>query len=154
MTVGVLAMTAALVIAVAMPAQAATPTQGPNGYVWYASTVKSDGGTPNFYWGFLSSADGNWVYVQRRNTSGTWAETGFQVCSYAPGSSCNPNTNAGWVNVSQAGARGTGVLQWRVYNGPNNGVTGLRFRKGNYWYSHHCIGVADCLTLPVDPLFY
>jgi hypothetical protein len=147
MTVGVLAMTAALVIAVGLPAHAAVENQGPNAYVWHASTWKSDSGTPAFYVGELRSADNNWVYVQRRNTSGVWAETGFQACSEEY---CDPLSNAGWVNVSQAGARGTGWLRWRVYNGPNNAVTGLRFRKGNYWYSHHCIGVADCLTLPPE----
>jgi hypothetical protein len=98
------------------------------------------------YWGYvIKLAGAGCYYVERRNTSGTWLRTSFE---YRP-----HGENATWQKA------GEGVYdcvadseynEYRVWNGPNNGVTGIRFANPTLGRTiNACLTVADCLTQPV-----
>jgi hypothetical protein len=99
-----------------------------------------------YYWGYLVKRGGSGCYyVERRNTSGSWLRTHFQL---------RENGRGEWRNATEEAVfdckADSVYYQYRVWNGPINGVTGIRFVNARLGRTiNMCLGVADCTTRPV-----
>lgn len=146
------ALMAALISFILLPvaaAQASVPQRTDNA-TYYLESWQRTNNDGNYYGEINKLGGSGCYYAERRNTSGTWLQSSFTyetVAEYNAGLNNWKSTQAAYDCVA-----GGDSYVVRVYNGPHDGVTGLRYINPTRGTTYNmCLGANDCHTLPKYP---